>query len=160
METIHTNCLACVFVRACLCSKGWNCAIGVSMAIVDVWILGHFRLLFRENSFVCKIIYFPMRSIVSGFVLKQRLRPLGGPMVQLGYPFIWGDTNLPLSLSVGVFVGSTEINMNSGVNHKTASIWLWRENGKPLLIEPLSRLQHVSRGIRLSQMHMSCRLRW
>ena len=75
-------------------------------------------------------------------------------MVQLGYPFIWGDTNLPLSLSVGIFVGSTEINMNSGVNHKTASIWLWRENRKPLLIEPLSRLQHVSRGIRLSQMHV------
>ena len=42
-------------------------------------------------------------------------------MVQLGYPFIRGDTNLSLSISVGVFVGSTEINMNSGVNHKTAS---------------------------------------
>ena len=27
---------ACLFVRACLCSKGWNCAIGVSMVIVDV----------------------------------------------------------------------------------------------------------------------------
>ena len=27
---------ACVFVRAYLCSKGWNCAIGVSMVIVDV----------------------------------------------------------------------------------------------------------------------------
>ena len=26
----------CVFVRAYLCSKGWNCAIGVSMVIVDV----------------------------------------------------------------------------------------------------------------------------
>ena len=42
-------------------------------------------------------------------------------MVQLGYPFIRGDTNLSLSIFVGVFVGSTEINMNSGVNHKTAS---------------------------------------
>ena len=28
-----------------LCSKGWNCAIGVSMVIGEVWILGHFRLL-------------------------------------------------------------------------------------------------------------------
>ena len=63
-----------------------------------------------------------MRSIVSGLVLKQRLRPLGNGPTRL--PVILGDTNLPLSLSVGVFVGSIEINMNSGVNHKTASIWL------------------------------------
>ena len=42
-------------------------------------------------------------------------------MVQLGYPFIRGDTNLSLSISLGVFVGSTLINMNSGVNHRTAS---------------------------------------
>ena len=42
-------------------------------------------------------------------------------MVQLGYPFIRGNTNLSLSISVGVFAGSTVINMNSGVNHRTAS---------------------------------------
>lgn len=95
--------------------------------MVDAWIIGYFRVLKDFPFFTWKLaslhdmkkIQFHMIGVVFGLVLKQGLRA-SRILVRLGYPFIW-DTNPSHFKSLGISVGSTEINMNSGDNHNTIS---------------------------------------